>query len=579
MARGNARKRRLKPSSPEVGGARSPYPFVAIVGRPNVGKSTLFNRLVGQRLAIEEPTAGTTRDRIAAVIELEDGRELELCDTGGIGGGGDSFDRDVDRQIALALEHADLVVFVVDSRAGLVPGEEEIARRLKRSGKPILLVSNKAETPQLEATSGEFYALGIPGEVLCVSAKEGTGRSALLEAIADHLTWPEEAEGEEPEGEEDAEDAADAVDAVDAVELPEGVDPSELIVAPEDEGEGAAAARAPAAPARVLRLAILGRRNVGKSTYVNRLFGSERVIVSGVPGTTRDAIDVRVQVGGQEVILIDTAGLRKRGKADDHIEVISQGRAERALRRADAALLFLDCLEDIGNVDKRIAGMIDREHKACVIVANKWDLVQERMTPEQYSDYVVKTIPTLSYSPLVAISAKEGLHDTAPVELALELYRQSMIKVSTGPLNRALAAAIARRRPKAVRGKLGKVFFGTQVATNPVTVLLFVNEPELFPRAWRRYLAGQLRQHLPWKEIPVKLVFRARHSLLKRGGEMARRARTLGVLAEQVRWLDDAPEANVRSAEAALDGEAVQEALLEAIEATADDDPDEQGPE
>ncbi len=319
----------------------------------------------------------------------------------------------------------------------------------------------------------------------------------------------------------------------------------------------------------------MGRRNVGKSTYVNRLFGAERVIVSEKAGTTRDAVDVRLEVAGREVVLIDTAGLRKRGKADDSIEVISQGRAEIALRRCDVALLFLDCLRDIGNVDKKIAGTIGDEHKACVIVANKWDLVADRMTPEEYSDYVVKTIPSLAYTPLVAISAKEGLHDTAPVELAFELYRQSMIKVATGPLNRALAAAISRRRPKPVRGKLGKVFFGTQVATNPVTVLLFVNDPELFQRSWRRYLANQLRDQLPWKEVPIKLVFRARQSLFKRGGGLARRSKTLGGLAEQVRWVDDAPEANVRTAEASLDGDEVREALWDVIEATEDGDGEE----
>lgn len=525
------RRRRLKPASPTVGGGDAGYPFVAIVGRPNVGKSTLFNRILGQRLAIEEPTAGTTRDRIAAVVELEDGRVFELCDTGGLGGTGDTFDRDVNRQIDLAVEYADIVLMLVDARAGLLPLDEKIARRLQRAGKPIVLAANKAETSALEATAGEFYALGIAGEVHCVSAKEGTGRSALLEAIAEHLPPPPEPS-----------DEADEVDEVDEE--------------PEDPAE------------RVLRVAIVGRRNVGKSTYVNRLCGVERVIASETPGTTRDAIDVRVRVGDRDVVLIDTAGLRKRGRADDFIEVISHGRAERAVRRADVVLLFLDCLKDIGNVDKKIAGMIADEHKTCVIVANKWDLVDERMTAEDYADYATKTLPGLSYCPLVTISALDGLHDTAPIELAQELYRQSLARVGTGELNRALAQAISLRRPKPVRGRIGKVFFGTQVATNPVTILLFVNEPELFPRAWRRFLQGQLRKGLPWSEVPVKLVFRGRHSLLKKGGRLARRAKALGGLAEQVRWVDDQPDANVRTLEAALDGAVVQEALRDVIEAT-----------
>ena len=521
------RRRRLKPASPAVGGGDARYPFVAIVGRPNVGKSTLFNRILGQRIAIEEPTAGTTRDRIAAVVELEDGRVFELCDTGGLGGTGDAFDRDVNRQIDLAVEYADVVVLLVDARAGLLPLDEQIARRLKRAGKPIVLAANKAETSALEAAAGEFYALGV-GDVHCVSAKEGTGRSDLLDAITEHLPPPPEDAGE-PAGE---------------------VDPAE----------------------RVLRVAIVGRRNVGKSTYVNRLFGGERVIASETPGTTRDAIDVRVQVGERELVLIDTAGLRKRGRADDFIEVISHGRAERAVRRSDVVLLFLDCLDEIGNVDKKIAGMVADEHKACVIVANKWDLVQERMTAEVYADYATKLLPGLAHCPLVTISAREGLHDAAPIELAHELYRQSLVRAGTGELNRALAGAIALRRPKAVRGRLGKVYFGTQVATNPVTVLLFVNDPALFQRAWRRYLAGQLRKALPWPEVPVKLVFRGRQSLMKRGGRLARQAKALGGLAEQVRWVDDQPTANVVAVEASLDGDAVQEALRDVIEATGEDE-------
>jgi len=509
------RRGRLKPRSPEV--VSGGLPFVAIVGRPNVGKSTLFNRLIGQRIAITEPTAGTTRDRVAALLSLEDGRRVELCDMGGAGGTGDPHDRDVNAQIDLAMDYADVVLFVVDGRDGLTPLDERLGRRLLKLGKPVLLVVNKTESPAAEMAANEFYALGLDAEPLCVSAQEGEGKSDLLEAIARAL--------------------------------------------PEEEAAAPAEAAAANAPERVLRLAIVGRRNVGKSTYVNRLFGSERVIASAQAGTTRDAVDVRVEVGGRPVVLIDTAGLRKRGKADDHIEIISHGRAVEAIRRSDAALLLLDCADEVSQVDKKIAQTVAEEHKACVIVANKWDLTAERMTLEDYSDYVAGVLPGIAYAPIVGISALEGTHATAPVELAFELHGQSLERVATGPLNRVLAAAIERRRPKARRGKLGKVYFCTQVATNPVTLLLFVNEPELFDRAYRRYLVGQLRQGTPWEEVPIKLVFRPRQSLTRRSGAVARRVKALPGLAEESRWVERGGPDRVQALADALDGDEVREAL------------------
>lgn len=525
MGRGRStkRRRRLKPASPHVGGGAARYPFVAIVGRPNVGKSTLFNRLVGQRLAITESTAGTTRDRIAAIVELEDGTSIELCDMGGLGGTGDAHDKDVNHQIDLAMEYADLVLFMVDARAGMVPLDEKIARRLKKLETPVIVVANKCETAALEATAGEFYALGFEGDVHCVSATEGVGRSDLLEAVAQSLPEVEEEELEEEEE-------------------------------------------------RLLRVAIVGRRNVGKSTYINALFGSERVIASEKPGTTRDAVDVRVTIDGRDVILIDTAGLRKRGKADDQIEVISHGRARLAIRRCDVALLFLDCLADIRALDKKVAGMISDEYKACVIVANKWDLVTEQMSVEEYAEYAGRVLPNLAYAPLVAISAKDHLHEEAPVKLAFDLYDQAKIRVKTGPLNRALAAAISLRRPKPFRNVIGKIFFGTQVAANPVTILVFVNDPQLFPQAYRRYLAGQLRKNLPWNEVPIKIVFRARESLYKKGGGLARRVKKLSGLTEEARWVDNQPAANVAQIEATLDAEDVQAVLLDAFSAEEEGD-------
>ena len=579
MKRGQKKRRRLKPHSPDVGGGR--YPFVAIVGRPNVGKSTLFNRFVGQRLAIEEPTAGTTRDRLAAIVPIDGGRAIEVCDMGGLGGTGDAFDDDVNTQIDLAINYADLVLFLVDARAGMTSLDESIGRRLLRTGKPLVLAANKCETTELEAAANEFYALGIPSEVFVLSAREGDGKTDLLEAIVKELEEHDlfsvdaevvDARGEEPEDADseadedaagdDADEAAD--DADDDEEDAAGDDADE---AADDAGDADEADEAPPArPLKPMRLAIVGRRNVGKSTFLNQVLGEERVIASSTPGTTRDAIDVRVKVNGRDVILIDTAGIRKRGRVDDHIELISHGRTQLALRRADAALLFLDCLLDIRNLDKRLAGLIREEHKACVIVANKWDLAQERMSPEDFADYVSKLIPNLRYAPVVAISALRGDNALETVEVAHELYEQSMIRVGTGRLNRALTAAVQLRRPRPYRNTVGKIFFGTQIATNPVTVLLFVNDPILFPHSYRRFLQNQLRKDLPWEEIPIKIVFRARESLYRKGGGLKESVRRMHALADKARWVDNQPSQNVRAIEDTLDLESVQAVLLDSFD-------------
>jgi GTP-binding protein len=548
MKRG--KKKRLKPFSPNVGGGALRYPFVAIVGRPNVGKSTLFNRFVGQRLAIEEPTAGTTRDRLAALVEFHDGRAIEVCDMGGLGGTGDPFDADVNTQINLAMDFADLILLLTDAREGMTPQDEEIARRVKRLGKPVVVAANKCETLQLEALAGEFYALGFDGEVHVVSAREGTGKSDLLEAIVAKL------------------------DEHRLFEVDEPVEPEESEQEPgEPEQEPGETPSEPLPKLRPMRLAVLGRRNVGKSTFVNEILGEERVIASDTPGTTRDAIDVRVRVGDEEVILIDTAGVRKRGRADDQIELISHGRARLALRRSDATLLFLDALADVRNLDRKLGGMILEEYKACVIVANKWDLVTERMSVEDFSDYCAKVMPHLSYAPVVGISALEGTNAESAIEVALDLYRQSMIRVGTGKLNRALASAVTLRRPKPVKNVIGKLFFGTQIATNPVTILLFVNDPMLFPRSYRRFLTNHLRKQLPWEEIPVKLVFRARQSLYRKGGGLKDRVKRMGGLADQARWVEDRPSANVKAIEDTLDLQEVKAVLLDTF-AHGDEDED-----
>ena len=317
---------------------------------------------------------------------------------------------------------------------------------------------------------------------------------------------------------------------------------------------------------RPMRLAIVGRRNVGKSTFLNQVLGEERVIASPTPGTTRDAVDVRVTVDGKDLILIDTAGIRKRGRVDDHIELISHGRTQLALRRSDAALLFLDCVLDVRNLDKRLAGLIREEHKACVIVANKWDLVEEQMTPEDFADYVSKMLPNLRYAPVVAISSLRGDNAIDAVKVAQDLYEQSMIRIGTGVLNRSLSAAIRLRRPRPYRNVIGKIFFGTQIATNPVTLLLFVNDPQLFPHSYRRFLQNQLRKDLPWEEVPIKLVFRARESLYRKGGGLAERVRRMHALADKATWIENSPSENVRAIEDTLDLTSVQAVLLDTFD-------------
>ncbi|MCS7272433.1 MAG: ribosome biogenesis GTPase Der, partial [Gemmataceae bacterium] len=331
-------------------------PVVAIVGRPNVGKSSLFNYLAGRRISIVDPTAGVTRDRVATVVEAE-GRYFELVDTGGVGiVDRDDLSADVERQINYALAEAAVVVFVVDVRSGLAPLDWEVAERLRPWSKPVILVANKADTEALAAQVGEFYRLGF-GDPLAVSAEQRRGKDELLAAILARL--PTEAGS----------------------------------TAPEDVA---------------LKLAIVGRRNVGKSTFINSLAQTERVIVSEVPGTTRDSIDVRFQRDGKTFLAIDTAGVRKRSAIADDIEFYSLHRAQRSIRRADVVLHFFDARHRIGRVDKQLADYILQEHKPAIFVINKWDLVKNVLTTERMADYVRRVFPMLEYVPIAFITARNG---------------------------------------------------------------------------------------------------------------------------------------------------------------------------
>jgi GTP-binding protein len=431
---------------------------VAIVGRPNVGKSSLFNWLAGRRIAIVDPTAGVTRDRLSALVRA-DGLAFELTDTGGMGiQDVDNLTDDVERQIRLAIDQAAVVLFLVDARNGLVPLDELVAERLRHAGKPVILVVNKCDTPQLEAQVGEFHKLGH-GEPIAVSAQQNRGRDRLLERLEPLL----------PPGE-----------------------------APPD-GEP-------------LKLAIVGRRNTGKSTFINCLAREERVIVSEVPGTTRDSVDVRFERDGQAFIAIDTAGVRKKRSVASDVEFYSLARAERSIRRADVVLLFFDARSTVSRVDKQLAEFILEAHKPAIFVVNKWDLaLAQGVRTGEWADYLHKHFPSLDFVPMAFITAKAGKNVQQVLNLARALHKQASARVGTGDLNRVLRAALEETPPPMRQNRRPKVYFATQAGTNPPSIVLMTNGPDLFDNTYLRYLEKTFRDRLPFAEVPIKLTLRLRH--------------------------------------------------------------------
>jgi GTP-binding protein len=427
-------------------------PVVAIVGRPNVGKSSLLNALAGKRISIVEPTAGVTRDRVSTVLEYRD-LYFELVDTGGYG----LVDRQelaehIEDQIRQAIAMASLVVFMVDVREGLTPLDEQIARLLRRTGVDVIGVANKADEAKFARGAYEFMELGF-SEFLCVSATNNLNTSELLEQIQARL---------------------------------------------KETGT-----EKPAEP--VMKLAVVGKRNAGKSTFVNAMVGSDRVVVDAEPGTTRDAVDVQFEHDGRPMVLIDTAGMRRMKSIKDSIEFYSAVRSEQAIRRADVVVLMIDAAEPVSQVDKKIARMIQEKFKACVLVVNKWDLAREQTVTEDYEAYLGKTLPGLRDAPLVFTVATDGEKVMDVLDVAEELYAQATYKIPTAKLNKAMELIRAER--PAGKGR-PKVYYATQVATNPVTVLLFVNDVRLFDQNYRKFVAGRLKEHLPIAEVPVRLLLR-----------------------------------------------------------------------
>ena len=437
-------------------------PRVAIVGRPNVGKSTLFNRLTGSRIAIVEPTPGVTRDRVTAPARIDgnDGqRWIELTDTGGIG----IVDRDdlsaaVEREIERALGASDVILFVVDARAGLAPHDAEVAARLRRLKKPVLLVCNKVEGEKAAWEVDAFRALGLGDDPLAISAQNGEGIGELVEALERQLPPP--APGEE-------------------------------------------------APRSSFKLAIVGRRNAGKSTLVNALAQEERVIVSSIPGTTRDALDVQVERDGERFTLIDTAGVRKKTKHDDAIEFFSYARSYRAMRRADVVLLLFDATERISAVEKRLARYVRDHYRVVFLGANKWDLVREGLEPEDFRAYLDQELPGLEFAPISFLSAKTGFNVPETFALARELHARAKWRIPTGELNRILAVAAESRSP-GKHGQRVKIHYATQAETSPPTFVLFVNDARWIGKDYLRYLENRLRQLTELEEVPIRFVVRER---------------------------------------------------------------------
>ena len=433
-------------------------PIVAIIGRQNVGKSTLLNRLAGKRLAIVADLPGTTRDRIFADVSWE-GTSFTLVDTGGLELSPQSqVARGVRAQVEAAIAEADLIIFLVDAKDGVVASDLEIAQMLRRSSKPLVLVANKADNPRLEGEAVEFYQLGL-GEPLAISAYHGRGTAELLDRVISLLPAPKAVESK----------------------------------------------------AEIMKLAIVGRPNVGKSTLLNAILGEERAIVDETPGTTHDAVDTRLDFGGQNVILIDTAGIRRRGRWGVGVERYSVIRALRAIDEADIALLVLDAPELVAAQDKHIAGYIQEATKGVILVVNKWDLAQSRSVAE-YDRYIRRQFKFLSYAPVFYISAKFGQGVEKILPEAFAVYEERLKRPAASLINDVVREAVASHVLPRKGTKQLKVFSATQAEASPPTFVFLVNDTKLIHFSYQRYLENKLRQAFGFGGTPLRLIF-------KTGGE------------------------------------------------------------
>jgi len=434
-------------------------PIVAIVGRPNVGKSTLFNKLIGQRLSIVDDTPGVTRDRIYGECEWLS-RHFLLIDTGGIEPKSDDIIlQQMRRQAQLAIDSADVIVLVTDIRTGVVATDADVAAMLQKSGKPIILCVNKCDTVgEMPLEYYEFYNLGL-GDPIAVSSVHGHGTGDLLDAVLEYL--PEDTE--EPE---------------------------------EDE---------------TIKVAVIGKPNVGKSSLINAISGEERAIVSNIAGTTRDATDTFISNEHGEFMFIDTAGLRRKSKVEDQIEKYSVIRAKMAVERASVCVIMIDAVEGFTEQDSKVAGIAHEMGKACIIAVNKWDAIEkDGKTMDSYRKKLMNDFSFMSYAPIIFISAKTGQRLDRLFELIKFVDEQNSMRISTGKLNDVLAAATTRVQPPTDKGKRLKIYYMTQASTRPPTFVCFVNDKELFHYSYQRYLDNQIREVFGLEGTPTRFVVRER---------------------------------------------------------------------
>src|SRR6266446_1814455 len=468
-----------------MNGAASNLPNVAIVGRPNVGKSELFNRLISRRIAIVHDQPGITRDRISAVC-TRGSQPFIVWDTGGVAGAGESeLSAQVRRAVDGAIQDSDLLLFVVDAMDGLSPLDQELARMLRRSQKPVVLVINKIDHEKHENLAIDFASLGFP-QSLSISAAHGRGISELLETVDRSLPAPSNIEH-----------------------------PTSNIQHP-------------------IAIAIIGRPNVGKSSLINSIIRSERAIVSELPGTTRDAIDISYQRNGQEFLFIDTAGIRRRGKHSTSVEVFSVMRAERSIRRADLCVLIVDLTMGVTAQDKRIAGFIQKSRKPAIVVLNKWDLVRPTRREKQAANQLVEEtrekIFFLNYAPVLVASARTGENVDRLFGMIGKIQQAATTRIGTGVLNRLMRAVFAANPPPMVKGRRLKLFYAAQAAgtrersakgrihrrehLQPPEFVLFVNDPRLVAQSYARYLEARIRDAEPYSGLPIILTLRPRSQKL-----------------------------------------------------------------
>ncbi|MBF7095874.1 ribosome biogenesis GTPase Der [Alkalibacter mobilis] len=434
-------------------------PVVAVVGRPNVGKSTLFNKIAGARISIVEDTPGVTRDRIYADCEWT-GKQFTLIDTGGI----EPYSDDIilaqmRRQAQLAIDTADVIVLLVDGREGMTASDLDVANMIRKSNRPVILAVNKIENKELERNIFEFYNLGL-GDPIAISAEQSLGLGDFLDMVVEKFM------------------ISDKIDEEDTR----------------------------------LKIAVLGKPNAGKSTLVNKMIGEERVIVSNVPGTTRDAIDTSFNYYGEEYVIIDTAGLRRKSKVYDDIERYSIVRSVAAVDRADVCLILIDAKDGISEQDAKIAGIAHNRGKASIIVVNKWDIYdKDQSSQKKFEKDIRSTLSFMAYAPIVFISAKTGQRMNKVMETVLLVSNEYAKRITTGTLNDVIGEAVLMNQPPADKGRRLKIYYATQGAVKPPTFIIFVNDKSLLHFSYERYLENQIRNAFGFVGTPIRLISREKN--------------------------------------------------------------------